>query len=504
MFEAAETGQRLSKKAYKERETALRQALLAAQYRLLEAASFPVIIIVGGVDGAGKGETVNLFNEWMDPRHISTFGFGEPSDEERQRPPMWRFWRTLPPKGRIGMLFGSWYTAPIVDHVTGRTTKRELNHAIGEIRDFEAMLATEGAVIVKLWFHLSKKAQRQRLIELESDPLTRWRVSELDWERFRSYARFRTVSEHALKETSADHAPWHIIDGADPYHRSLSAGQILLDALQTRLKARGRAPKVPAPAQAAAGTRHARHDVLATLDYDARLGREAYEQQLELWQGRLNLLTRDARFRQKSLVLVFEGQDAAGKGGAIRRITAALDARQYQVIPVAAPSDEERAQPWLWRFWRQLPGRGHIAVFDRSWYGRVLVERVEKFCAKADWQRAFAEINAFEQQLARHDIIVVKFFMAITKDEQLARFSERASVKHKNHKLTPEDWRNREKWDDYGQAINDMVRHTDSPAAPWTLVPANDVEHARIAILRTLCERLEAAMRERRLPAERR
>lgn len=501
MFEAAETGQRLSKKEFKAREPALRQALLAAQYRLLEAGSFPVIIIVGGVDGAGKGETVNLFNEWMDPRHIATHGFGEPSDEERQRPSMWRFWRTLPPKGRIGMLFGSWYTAPIVDHVTGRTTKRELDRAIAGIRDFEAMLATEGAVILKLWFHLSRKAQRQRLTELEKDPLTRWRVGETDWERFRTYGRFRKVSAHTLEHTSVDHAPWHIIDGSDPEHRSITAGTLLLEELEARLKTRGRAPKVPAPALPAPGRAP---DVLAALDYDYRLGREAYEQQLELWQGRLNLLTRDARFKQKSLVLVFEGQDAAGKGGAIRRITAALDARQYQVIPVSAPSEEERAQPWLWRFWRQLPARGHIAIFDRSWYGRVLVERVENFCSKAAWQRAYSEINAFEDQLVRHDIVVVKFFMAITKDEQLVRFRERETVKHKNHKLTPDDWRNREQWAAYGAAINAMVQHTDSRAAPWTLVPANDVEHARIVILKTICERLEAAMRERRLPPERR
>jgi len=244
MFEAAETGQRLSLQEYKARESALRQALLEAQYRLLDSRAFPVLIIVGGVDGAGKGETANLFNEWMDPRHIATHGFGEPSDEEAQRPPMWRFWRVLPPKGRIGMLFGSWYTAPIVDHVAGRSSRREFDHALAGIRDFEAMLATEGAVILKLWFHLSKQAQKQRLAELEKDPLTRWRVSDLDWERFRHYGRFRRVSEQALRETSVDHAPWHIIDGSDPHHRSITAGTLLLEALTARLKAKGRAPKV--------------------------------------------------------------------------------------------------------------------------------------------------------------------------------------------------------------------------------------------------------------------
>jgi polyphosphate:AMP phosphotransferase len=499
MFDAAETGLRISREEYQAREPVLRQALLEAQYRLLDEARFPAIIVVGGVDGAGKGETVNLFNEWMDPRHIFTHGFGAPSDEEAQRPPMWRFWRALPPKGRIGMLFGSWYTAPIVDHVTGRITRRELNRSIAEIRAFESMLATEGALLVKLWFHLSKPAQRRRLLELEKDPLTRWRVSETDWERFRTYGRFRQVSAHTLRETSVAHAPWHIVEGADPYRRSLVAGTLLLDALQARLKNSTRrrtqvALPPPVPQRAAPAG-----NVLAGLDYDTRLGRAAYEEQLEIWQGRLNMLTRDARFRQTSLVLVFEGQDAAGKGGAIRRITAALDARQYQVVPISAPSDDERAQPYLWRFWRQLPRRGHVAIFDRSWYGRVLVERVEKFCAKADWQRAYGEINDFEEQLRRHGTVVLKFFMAITRDEQLQRFREREAVRHNNHKLTPEDWRNREKWKPYEAAINDMVRYTSTPGAPWTLVPANDVELARIVILKTICERLEAAMRERRL-----
>jgi polyphosphate:AMP phosphotransferase len=501
MFEAAEAGHRISKDEYKARAPLLRQALLEAQYRLLDEARFPVLIVVAGVDGAGKGETVNLFNEWMDPRHISTHGFGEPSDEEAQRPPMWRFWRALPPKGRIGMLFGSWYTAPIVNHVVGRTDRHQLAASIAEVRHFEAMLATEGTLLLKLWFHLSKAAQRRRLQELEKDPLTRWRVTDADWERFRNYSRFRQVSARTLAETSAPHSPWHIIEGADAHYRSLTAGTLLLDALNARLAATPRKTRIALPAPAALPLPEKDvPNVLATLDYDAKLGRAVYEEQLELWQGRLNLLTRDARFKQRSLVLVFEGQDAAGKGGAIRRITAALDARQYQVIPVSAPSDEERAQPYLWRFWRQLPRRGQIAIFDRSWYGRVLVERVEKFCGKADWQRAYGEINDFEAQLARHGTVVVKFFMAITKDEQLKRFQERESVRHKNHKLTPEDWRNREQWKAYEKATNAMVAYTDTAAAPWTLVSANDVEHARIVILQTICARLEAAMHDRRVP----
>ncbi len=492
MFEAAEIGHQTTKEDYKQQEPLLRQALLEAQYRLLESAGFPVIIVVGGVDGAGKSETVNLFNEWMDPRHISTHGFGTPSNEEAQRPSMWRFWQALPPKGRIGMLFGSWYTTPIVDRVTGQSKDSHLNQSIAEIRHFEQMLSTEGALLVKLWFHLSKDAQRQRLEQLEEDPKTRWRVSDTDWERFRNYTRFRKISEHALRETSTEAAPWHIIEGSCPYYRSLTAGRLLLDALNARLAEKRRTTaRSPVTTPGSSNS-----NVLDTLDYSLKMKRKEYEHQLELWQGRLNLLTRDKRFAKKSLVLVFEGQDAAGKGGTIRRITAALDARQYQVIPVSAPSDEERAQPWLWRFWRRLPRQGHITLFDRSWYGRVLVERVEKLIAPADWHRAYDEINEFEEQLTRHGSIVVKFWLAITKDEQLKRFREREEVAFKNHKITADDWRNRRKWKAYEEAVDDMVARTGKGALPWHLVPSNDVEYARIEVLKTICGQIESALRK--------
>lgn len=495
MFESAEVGHQISKEEFRAREPELRHALLQAQYRLLERGNFPVIIIVGGVDGAGKGETVNLLNEWMDPRHIDTRAFGDPTDEESQRPPMWRFWRALPPRGRIGVLFGSWYTDPIVNQVLGRTKRGDLLQSIEEIRHFEQMLVTEGALVIKLWFHLSKSAQRKRLKELEKDPKTRWRVTETDWERFRAYDRFRKVSELALRETSTGEAPWLVIEGSDPYYRYLTAGTLLLEALERRLASptERRSPKT-GPLLPALDSRN----VLNTLDYTASISKKDYETQLEKYQGRLNLLTRDPRFAKKSLVVVFEGQDAAGKGGAIRRVTAALDARQYTVIPIAAPTDEEKAHPYLWRFWRNLPRHNHITIFDRSWYGRVLVERVEKFCAPADWMRAYSEINDFEEQMVRNDVVVVKFWLAITKDEQLKRFREREEVAYKNHKITPEDWRNRRKWKDYERAVCDMVERTSTEIAPWTLVPANDVEHARIMILRTLCEQVEKALGKKR------
>ncbi|MBI3937647.1 MAG: polyphosphate:AMP phosphotransferase, partial [Betaproteobacteria bacterium] len=491
MFESAELGHKVPKSEYARKVPKLREALLKAQYDLLAKKNFPVVIVIGGVDGAGKGETVNVLNEWMDPRHIITHAFGEMSDEERERPRMWRYWRALPPKGRIGILFGSWYTDPIVARVNGDIKDAQLERDLEEITRFERMLADEGALILKFWFHLSRQAQKKRLKALAADPKTRWRVTKLDWRRFKFYDKFHRISEHVLRETSTGHAPWIVIEGTDARYRYLTAGRLLLDALTARLAGRKPAPSRPAalPEPALNG-----RTVLNSIDYTRTLAKNAYDKKLEKYQGQLNLLTRDKRFRDKSLIMVFEGADAGGKGGAVRRVTGALDARRYQVIPVAAPTEEERAQPYLWRFWRHMPRTGRVTIFDRSWYGRVLVERVEKFCSEEDWMRAYHEINDFEEQLARSGAVFVKFWLTITKEEQLKRFREREKTPFKSFKITEEDWRNRKKWDDYERAVCDMVERTSTDIAPWSVISANDKFSARIEILKTLCDRLEAAL----------
>jgi polyphosphate:AMP phosphotransferase len=494
MFESAELGHRIDKATYDAEVPQLREDLLNAQFDLAQKAKFPVIILIGGVDGAGKGETVNLLNAWMDPRHIVAHAMGEQSDEERERPPMWRFWRALPPKGKIGVFFGSWYTAPIVQRVMGKIKASALDQSIDEINRFEKMLTNEGALIVKFWFHLAKDVQRKRLKSLEKDPKTRWRVTELDWERFKLYDKFRKVSEHALRATSTAEAPWIVVEGADPRYRNLTTGKILLQALRKRLDHPAQpVPSNAPPLQAAID----RLDVFDKLDMTQMIAKKKFDADLEKYQGKLNLLTRDERFRSMSVIALFEGSDAAGKGGAIRRITGALDARHYRIIPVAAPTEEERAQPYLWRFWRHIPRTGRVTIFDRSWYGRVLVERVEKFCSEADWMRAYGELNDFEEQLVRNNTVLVKFWLTITKDEQLRRFKEREKTGFKRFKITEEDWRNRKRWNEYEHAVCDMVDRTSTEIAPWTLVEANDKNFARIKILKTLCQQIEAAMKKR-------
>jgi polyphosphate:AMP phosphotransferase len=494
MFESADLAHKVDKAVYRREEPKLREALLNAQFDLNQNGRFPVLIVIGGVDGAGKGETVNLLNEWMDSRHIVTHAFPEPSDEERERPHMWRFWRALPPKGKIGILFGAWHSQPIVSRVLGKTGRAEMDQAIAEIVRFEKMLSEEGTLILKFWFHLSKDQQKKRLKALEKDPKTRWRVAETEWERFMMYNRFRKVSEYFLRQTSTGEAPWFVISGADPSYRSLTVGKQLLASLRGRLngKQANPAPAKTAPLLPAVD----KLDVLRALNLDQPMSKKEFDVALEKWQGRLNLLSRDPRFKQIAVVMVFEGNDAAGKGGAIRRVTAALDARQYLGIPVAAPTPEERAQPYLWRFWRHIPRRGRFAIFDRSWYGRVLVERVEGFCGEADWMRAYGEINDFESQLARNNTAVVKFWLTIGKDEQFKRFKAREKIAFKRFKITEEDWRNRKKWDAYETAVCDMVDRTSTQVAPWTLVEANNKYYARIKVLRTLCGAIEAALKK--------
>jgi AMP-polyphosphate phosphotransferase len=491
LFESAEIGHKLAKAVYEREEPKLRQRLLALQYQLLEKGDFPVVILVNGVDGAGKGETVNLFNEWMDPRHIRTRAFGPPTDAERERPEMWRFWRELPPKGHIGILFGSWYTDPILQRVMGHEKRAQFELRLEQIRHFERMLVSEGALLLKLWFHLSKKAQKKRLKALSSRKETAWRVGPGDWERFEHYDEFIDVCEDALRETSTGEAPWEVIEGSDHEYRSLTAGRLLQDTLAARLK--GKRPALSPPAPPPTAPLDGR-TLLTSFDYKCKLDREAYGRRLVRLQADVNRLTRSKKMRERSVVMVFEGMDAAGKGSTIRRITQAMDARFYRVVPIAAPTDEERAQPYLWRFWRHIPAHGQAMIFDRSWYGRVLVERVEGFCTELDWMRAYHEINDFEEQLADAGAIVVKFWLAISSPEQLRRFKAREATPYKRFKITDEDWRNRKKWPAYERAVNDMIERTSTDPAPWNLIASDDKLFSRIETIERLYHVMKAAL----------
>ncbi len=495
MFEVAELGHSLDKKTYNEKVPQLRTELLTVQQRLKDA-PFPVLVLISGVDGAGKGRTVNLLNEWFDPRFLRTFAFGPMSDEERERPEYWRFWRSLPPHGHIGLYVGSWYSHPIAQRVSGQFNDAELDGHLLRIKSFERELIDDGALIIKVWLHLSKNAQKQRLKKLESNPETAWRVSKQDKKHLKLYDAFRSIAERTLRDTSTGEAPWIIVEGSDEYYRSITTGQYVLERISQRLaqhEAKLADNSLP-PSSELLPVPTRPLTLLNHLDMSQRLNKKSYQGQLEKLQGRLNKLARAAHQQKISSVIVMEGWDAGGKGGLIRRIIPALDARNYQVIPIAAPTDEERVHHYLWRFWRHIPRAGQVTIYDRSWYGRVLVERVEGFAHHDDWMRAYAEINDFEEQLTGHDTALLKFWLHIDRDEQLRRFKEREKISYKQYKITDEDYRNRERWNDYEHAVNDMVERTSTEYAPWDLIEGNDKRFARIKTLRLYCERLEKAL----------
>jgi len=496
MLESAEIGHKISKRTYASKEPELRNALLNAQFDLSQTRRGPVLIILSGVQAGGRGETANKLTEWMDPRHIRVVAFGPRTPEEAERPPAWRYWRALPPKGKIGIFLNAWYNEAMYARARGTIDDDRLHSHLQAIREHEQMLTDEGAVLLKFWIHLSKSEQKERLKALEDDPRTRWRVTRDDWEAYRVYNKSHALWEHLLRETSTGEAPWYVVEGADERYRNLTVGKILLDAMQPIVKLTVTDKKAPLKHSVTPTPPSVLDNVklIRDLDLSKKFSRAEYKRDLEKYQGKLAKLSRHKRFADHSLILAFEGSDAAGKGGAIRRVTGALDARQYVTVPVAAPTEEERMQPYLWRFWRSVPPHGGITIYDRSWYGRVLVERVEGLCTVDEWMRAYNEINQFEEQLTAGNAIVVKFWLQISKAEQLRRFRAREHTPFKRFKITAEDWRNRKKWNQYEAAVCDMADRTSTEIAPWTLVEAEDKSYARIKILRTIVQRLERAL----------
>jgi polyphosphate:AMP phosphotransferase len=496
MFEAAELGRKVTNEEFNAVAPKLREEMVTLQHELKDM-DFPVVVLFGGVDGAGKSELINLLNEWMDPRWILTRAYDKPSDEEAERPEFWRYWRDLPASGQFGLFQSAWYTQPLLDRVYKRIGKAKFDDRLAHIRRFERTLADEGALILKFWMHLDKKAQKQRLKKLEKNPLHHWKITKKDWDHYKRYDRFIEAAEQLIARTSTAQAPWSVVEGRDSRYRALTVLGAIRDAVHAHREKR----KEQAAQRAAALRREKRRKprtakageetILSAVDLPGAVAPEDYPKRLKALRARLHGLHEEAKAKGVSTVLVFEGWDAAGKGGTIRRLTSALDARDVRVHPIAAPSDEERAHHYLWRFWRRIERAGRVTIFDRSWYGRVLVERVEHFATQEEWKRAYEEINEFESLLAAHGMVTAKFWLHVDKDEQERRFLARKETPYKAWKLTDEDWRNREKWDAYEAAVNEMIERTSTRAAPWVVVEANDKKFARLKVIETVCGLLE-------------
>ncbi|MCP5305797.1 MAG: polyphosphate:AMP phosphotransferase [Chromatiaceae bacterium] len=500
MFATAKIGRTLSKEAYKAEVDDLRTALLEAQIALRER-NIPVYLIIAGMEGAGKGEVVNALDEWLDARGVNVFAFWEESDEERLRPRAWRFWRAMPRRGEIGVFFGAWYLHPIEQRFTGNWNDAKLDQCLRGIRELERMLINDGAMIVKCWYHFSEKDQRRRLKALARSDRSRWKMLPKKSKFSEQYQRFEEVADRVVRSTDIGRAPWHIIEATDHRYRNMTTGRILLRAMQEAIAQaphdERRVEDTPSGnnGDMLPSAPEARISLLDRIDLAQTIEREDYRTKLRTLQAELNELAWHAYSQKISTVLVFEGVDAAGKGGAIRRVTQAVDSRLREVIPIAAPTDEEKDHHYLWRFWRHIPRAGRMTVFDRSWYGRVLVERVEGFTNHANWARAYLEINDFEEQMTEAGIIVQKFWLQISNEEQLARFKAREDTPYKRYKITDEDWRNREKWDQYREAVNEMLARTSASHAPWNLIAGNDKRFARIQVLEIVTAALREAMK---------
>ncbi len=497
MFESAKVAHTLDKAAYKALEPSLREELLNLQFQMIDQNRRSLLVLIHGPDGAGKGAVLNRLYDWLDIRKLDTLTYKTSSREESQHPAMWKYWRGMPPFGDIGLMLGSWYHQPVSEWALGHSDDATFSRNLDRIRRFEAMLDAEGVSVLKIWLYLEQKEARKRLKALSGGTYQRPVVREWqDLDNRKARERLAIAAEEVARTTSTDFAPWQVVPASDAHYRDATIGGVLLDKLRAITSQPIAEPTPPpTPVINTQGTDALpRFSILSTLDLSQKLEKSDYDAQLAREQHRITVATTSKAFAERGLVVAFEGSDAAGKGSAILRLRQSLDPRHFRVYPIAAPTDEERARPYLWRFWRRVPSHGQTTIFDRSWYGRVLVERVEGLCSPADWGRAYGEINDFESELSRAGLIVVKFWLAISQDEQKRRFEARENIPYKRFKLTPEDWRNRAKWPLYEAAVTEMVDRTSSTVAPWTLVEAEDKRFARVKVLRTIADRLEAEL----------
>jgi polyphosphate:AMP phosphotransferase len=463
--------------------------------RAVRAAGVPVVIVFEGWDAAGKGTIINHLAQALDPRGFKVHPVVAATEAERARPWMWRFWNALPAAGNFAIFDRSWYGRVLRDRVEEAVHEGQWRQAYEEVEEFERQLADSGVVLVKFWLHVGRGEQKRRFKRIRQDPATAWRVGKQERRQHRKYKEWLVAVEEMLQRTDRPHAPWTVVEATQERFVRMKVFETVLRAVDAELDRRRREPppsRQPMPEPPAAPP--AQPTILDRVDLKQSLTRPEYEKQLGALQERLFQLEHRLYSARVPAVIVYEGWDAAGKGGNIRRLTQGLDPRGYEVVPIGVPTTEELAHHYLWRFWRQVPKAGHIAIFDRSWYGRVLVERVEGLSTEAEWRRAFTEVNQFEHQLVEFGTAVVKFWLHIDQEEQLRRFQERQGNSHKQWKITGEDWRNRDKWKQYSVAVVEMLERTSTTYAPWTILEADCKLHARVKALRTVADALERAL----------
>lgn len=470
-------------------------ARLGNLQRACKENKIPVYITFDGYDGAGKGVQIGRLIQALDPRGFDVYTGDKDTEEERFRPFLWRFATHAPVDGRITIYDTSWYRRVQADRFDGKLKEKETEQAFEDILAFEKCLTDGGVVLIKLFLDITEKEQAKRFKKLESSRETAWRVTEAEEERNKHFGKYKKISEEMIRRTDTMSAPWHVIDAKEKEDTALAVMKTVADTLEHALeeKKNGKEPEIfekPLPPD-----RYAK-GILSKADLTKTIEEAEYRKKLDKLQKKLELLHGELYRLRIPVILGFEGWDAAGKGGAIKRLTSHLDPRGYKVCPTASPNDLEKSHHYLWRFWNNVPKAGHIAIFDRTWYGRVMVERIEGFCTEADWHHAYKEINDMEAHFVHSGALVLKFWIQIDKDEQERRFNDRMKNPEKQWKITDEDWRNREKWDSYVLAVNEMLEKTSTKDAPWIVVEGNSKWYARIKVLETVADAMEKKIKE--------
>ncbi len=462
------------------------RAALATKQTLIKENKLPVLVILEGWGAAGKGSVLGKIIRNIDPRFFKVATMGEKSEDDLRKPFLYRHFAKIPEAGKYQFLDGGWMEEVTGEYLSKKLSDREYQGRIESIRNFERQLTDNGYLVLKFFFHIDEKEQKKRIKKLTDDKNTKWRVSEFDKWQNRNYEKCLDVYEEYLTRTNQSQAPWYIIDAKDKKQAQVQVLDILVGGIDMALS-RG-AQAVPILQNVFPLRKMPK---LSEIPLDKAVAADEYKKELDRLQKKLARLHNRLYRKKIPVIIAYEGWDAAGKGGNIKRITGALDPRGFEVHPIASPEPHEKARHYLWRFWTRLPRTGHIAIFDRTWYGRVMVERLEGFCSENDWQRAYNEINEFEKELTDWGAVVIKFWVQIDKDTQLKRFTERQNTPEKQWKITDEDWRNREKWDQYEVAIDEMLQKTNTAYAPWFVLESNDKNYARIKALKIVIEEIE-------------
>lgn len=499
---------KMSKEEYQRLSEQLRVKLVNAQYDLKDSDT-SVVLLLAGNDLPGCEEFIDVLQDWVDVRYVDTRAFRLPTEEEQKHPPLWRYWQALPRDGRMAVFYGAWVMNLMLEVSNDNIQEKELEIRLRRLRNFENLLVRDGKKVLKVWLHASEDDLKKRLKKARKNPDSELYVGQFYEQIYKTYKRSDPAIE-CLNSVLNEEVAWQWVDGSDKRSRDVTIAQRLLALMESDVPAgvgevnsdeqsydkESSGEENSSKSKSLGVYRPTQKNYLADVDLSKRLSYDDYKALLKAAQLRLKYVVHKCRELEITPVLAFEGWDAAGKGGVIRRITRSMSAWAYRVFPIAAPTQEELKYHYLWRFWKAIPRAGKVVIFDRTWYGRVLVERIEGYAKPKEWQRAYGEICDFETQLSDARCCVVKFWLHIDADEQLHRFQQREKTQYKKYKITDDDYRNREKWGEYEDAVNDMVQHTSTDAAPWFLIPANDKRYARVMIIQTICEELESFVKK--------